>query len=187
MASLEASPQMQSEGNPERLAMLSLGIVAVHFSHLHPPGCRYPLSCYCQSVLGYQGLSFGYQRVIFMDKCLRHLMAKYIDKIVTFSNHKTIFGRPTISIANGIDFNAVPLKTNLHPKDDKLHLVAVATIHPWHGFDRAIRGIATYAPTRPNVVLHIVGEGVPAIMDRYHQLVTENHLEESVIFHGPLF
>lgn len=109
----------------------------------------------------YQGLSFGYQRVIFMDKCLRHLMAKYIDKIVTFSNHKTIFGRPTIRIANGIDFNAVPLKTNLHPKDDKLHLVAVATIHPCGmGLTAAIRGIAHHPYPPESVVLHIVGEGL---------------------------
>lgn len=135
----------------------------------------------------YKGLSFGYQRVIFMDKCLRNFMATYIDKIVTFSNHTTIFGRPTISIANGMDFDAVPLKANLHPEDRKLHLIAVATIHPWHGFDRAIRGLAKQPLLHQDVVLHIVGQGIPAIMNEYHQLVTENHLEESVIFHGPLF
>lgn len=135
----------------------------------------------------YKGLPFGYQRIILTDKCLRRYMVKHIDKIVTFSNHETIFGRPTIRIANGIDFNAVPLKENMCPKDGKLHFIAVATIHPWHGFDRAIRGIATYVPIHPNIVLHIVGTGVPAIIDGYHQLVKENHLEESVVFHGPLF
>lgn len=135
----------------------------------------------------YKGLSSGYQRVIFMDKCLRRFMSMYIDQIITFSNHRTIFGRPTIRIANGIDFDAVPLKTGLQPEDGKLHLIAVATIHPWHGFDRAIRGIVTQTALLQNVVLHIVGQGIPTIMDEYHQLVTENHLEESVIFHGPLF
>ncbi|MFR2070378.1 MAG: glycosyltransferase family 4 protein [Bacteroides nordii] len=135
----------------------------------------------------YKGLPFGYQRVLFADKCLRRFMAMHIDKVVTFSNHETIFGRPTIRIANGIDFDAVSLKKNTYPGDGKLHLIAVATIHPWHGFDRAIRGMATYVLTHQNVVLHIVGQGVPAVTDEYHQLVRENHLEESVVFHGSLF
>ena len=135
----------------------------------------------------YKGLSFGYQRVIFMDKCLRRFMALYIDKIVPVSDHAAFVGRPTSRIANGIDFDAVPMKADSRPEDGKQHLIAVATIHPWHGFDRAIRGMAAQTPLRQNVVLHIVGQGIPAVMDEYHQLVTENHLEESVLFHGPLF
>ncbi|WP_455585941.1 glycosyltransferase family 4 protein [Bacteroides sp.] len=139
----------------------------------------------------YRGLPLGYQRVILMDKCLRRLMTRYVDKIVTFSNHTTIFGRPTIQIANGIDFDAVPLKKQ-HPEDDgRLHLIAVATIHPWHGFDRAIRGVSAYndavRPGMPQVVLHIVGQGVPAVMDEYRQLAEAAAAKDSVIFHGPLF
>lgn len=135
----------------------------------------------------YRGLPLAYQRIILTDKCMRRFMVRYIDKIVTFSNHETIFGRPTIRIANGIDFDSVSLKENKCLKDGKLHFIAVATIHPWHGFDRAIRGIAAYNSTHPNIVLHIVGAGVPAVLDEYRQLVQEHHLEESVIFYGPLF
>ncbi len=138
----------------------------------------------------YKGLSFGYQRVLFLDKCLRGIMARYIDKFVTFSNHETIFGRPTIRIANGIDFDIVPLKTVIPPTDDALHLIAVATIHPWHGFDRAIRGlIEYYAAGAPEgrIVLHIVGQGVPEVVDGYKHLVSEHAQEENVAFHGPLF
>lgn len=139
----------------------------------------------------YRGLPFAYQRVILLDKCLRCFMARYLDKIVTFSNHKTIFGRPTIRIANGIDFDAVTLKKQLLLEDGKLHFIAVATIHPWHGFDRAIRGMKNYAAVRRDapdgVVLHIVGQGVPSVMDEYHRLAEEGRMEDSVIFHGPLF
>lgn len=143
----------------------------------------------------YKGLPFGYQRVLFVDKCLRQLMARYINKIVTFSADKTIFGCPTIRIANGINFNAIPLKTaSTALTGNKLHLIAIATIHPWHGFDRAIRGLADYyreqgntASTPTNVILHIVGAGVPEVIDQYHKLVNANNLQEKVIFHGPLF
>ncbi|MCC8187538.1 MAG: glycosyltransferase family 1 protein [Bacteroides sp.] len=138
----------------------------------------------------YKGLSFAYQRVLFMDKCLRGIMARYIDKIVTFSDHEKIFGRPTIRISNGIDFDAIPLrKQKPSQKKDEIHLIAVATIHPWHGFDRAIAGVAAYyrsAPRTP-VYLHIVGQGVPQVTDAYHRMVAENQIEDYVIFHGPLY
>lgn len=137
----------------------------------------------------YKGLPFAYQRVLLVDKCLRHTMAKYIDKIVTFSNDRTIFGRPTIRISNGIDFDSVPLKSETPLPDNELHLIAVATIHPWHGFDRAIRGLAAYYehPRQKEVFLHIVGQGVPEVTDEYHRLVQESGLKDRVIFHGTLF
>lgn len=138
----------------------------------------------------YKGLPWGYQRVIFMDKMLRRFMARYIDKIVTFSSHTAIFGRPTIRIANGIDFEAVPLRKQLTPPDGKLHFIAVATVHPWHGFDRAIQGMNAYYSAHPDaadVVLHIVGQGVPKVMDEYRRLAEESSAKESILFHGPLF
>ncbi|MBW9276415.1 glycosyltransferase family 4 protein [Bacteroides fragilis] len=137
----------------------------------------------------YKGLPWGYQRVLLADKCLRRLLAKQIHKIVTFSDHKTIFGRPTIRISNGIDFDAIPIKQATTPSPKELNLIAVATIHPWHGFDRAIRGMIQYIQNehKQEVRLHIVGQGVPSVMDEYQELVKNNALEPYVIFHGPLF
>lgn len=138
----------------------------------------------------YKGLSFAYQRVLLVDKCLRRKMAQYVAKIVTFSNDPIIFGRPTIRIANGIDFSAIHLKKPVQIHEKEIHLIAVATIHPWHGFDRAIRGLASYYKGmhhEKEVFLHIVGQGVPEVIDSYRQLTTENCLDKYVIFHGPLF
>ena len=136
----------------------------------------------------YKGLPWAYRRVLMADKCLRGLMATQIDKFVTFSDHKTIFGRPTIQISNGIDFDFIPLKQSTATTRE-LHLIAVATIHPWHGFDRVIRGLTHYLrhEHREDVKLHIVGQGVPAVVDEYHALVEEGAIEQNVIFHGPLF
>ncbi|MBB4044810.1 glycosyltransferase involved in cell wall biosynthesis [Bacteroides reticulotermitis] len=140
----------------------------------------------------YKSLPLPYQYILFMDKCLRGTMARYIDKIVTFSDHKTIFGRPTIRIANGIDPDEIPLKKTLPDAPlNELHLIAIATIHPWHGFDRAIRGLANYYQQSPSptlrIMLHIVGVGVPEVVDEYHRLVKENNLVEYVHFHGAMF
>ena len=52
----------------------------------------------------YKGLSFGYQRVLWIDKYLRHFMAHYINKIVTFSNDSFIFG---YFLASGLAFMAM--------------------------------------------------------------------------------
>lgn len=137
----------------------------------------------------YKGLSGGYRRAWLMDKCLRGLMARYVDKFVTFSDHEFIFGRPTIRISNGIDFDVIPLKTYRHPDARVLHFIGVATIHPWHGFDRLIKGLAEYyrSDFSSTVYFHIVGNGMPSVVDDYRHLVEEANLEEYVLFHGALF
>lgn len=140
----------------------------------------------------YKGLPFAYQRILFADKCFRKKLASYIDKIVTFSDHPTIWDRPTIRISNGIDFSEIPLKKHINDTSHSLQLIAVATMHPWHGFDRAITGMAHYYQyhTNPNdykVYLHIVGYGVPELVNSYKKEVTDNNLESYVIFHDALY
>lgn len=140
----------------------------------------------------YKGLSFAYQRILFMDKCFRQQLASYVDKIVTFSDYSTIWNRPTIRISNGIDFSEIPVKKQVNNTSHALQLIAVATMHPWHGFDRAIAGMVDYYRTHTDahdykVYLHIVGFGVPELVDSYKKEVTTHKLEEYVIFHSALY
>jgi len=44
---------------------------------------------------------------LFIDRAFRKRLHKYIDKVITFSNHREIFGIPTIRISNGIDIEEV--------------------------------------------------------------------------------
>ena len=136
----------------------------------------------------YKELSWNYQHTILLDKALRRHLFRYVDNVVTFSDHKIIFKRPTIRISNGIDFDAVPLKQDCS-KDKTLHLIALATMHPWHGFDRAIKGILAYKQVEEQlpVKLHIVGDGVSEVVNSYKELVKQYSLEKDIIFHGPLF
>lgn len=142
----------------------------------------------------YRGLPWAYQRILFFDRCFRQRLARYVDKIVTFSDHETIWNRPTIRISNGIDFDQIALKTRVNPitTSRQLHLIAVATMHPWHGFDRAIAGMVHYYQHHQQhppleVVLHIVGYGVPQLVDSYKKEVTDHQLEAHVLFHSALF
>ena len=98
---------------------------------------------------------------IVTDRLFRKQFCKYVDRIVTFSNDETIFGCPTIRISNGIDFNSIPLRTlPTNRNENEIHLIAVAEIHFWHGFDRLIHGLGKYYQSNPilPVYLHLVGD-----------------------------
>lgn len=122
-----------------------------------------------------------------IDRCFRRRMARYVDRIVTFSDDAQIFGRPTIRISNGIDFGSIPLKTERHDTAREVRLLAVANIHFWHGFDRVIEGLrAYYATPRERIVkLRIVGDGIPALIGDYRRRIAEHGLEKYVSVPGP--
>ena len=137
----------------------------------------------------YKGLPFCYQRILFIDKIFRKKLMSKVDKIITFSDHKTIWGRPTINISNGIDFSQVKLKQNSDKSYNTIIMIGVATMHPWHGFDRIIEGMHIYYKKKTNikVYFHIVGHGVSEALDVYKEKTRKYKLEKYVIFHGALY
>ena len=125
--------------------------------------------------------------VLQVDKMFRRAMARRLYRIVTFSDLPSIFGVPTVQISNGIDFEAIPVKTSENRPGAVIRLTGVADIHFWHGFDRVIEGMAGYykAPGREKVEFHIVGGGTVAQLEKLQVLVAQYGLEDRVIFHGP--
>lgn len=127
---------------------------------------------------------------LFMDKMYRKKLAKELHAIVTFSNEDLIFGQRTIRISNGIDFASLKLKGDRH-RADELHLIGVAEIHYWHGFDRVVAGLGNYYRENTGackVFFHIVGEcSGKRERDEILPLIEEYHLENYVILHGPLY
>lgn len=136
----------------------------------------------------YKNIGWKHHPSLWVDKLFRKQMVKNIDRIITFSDHDTIWERPTIKIANGIDFDEVKITKSLYDKDT-INLIAVAYIHPWHGFDRAIMGMIKYQKLQEqqSVILHIVGDGIPSLMAEFRQLILKNGLSDHVILHGPLY
>lgn len=96
---------------------------------------------------------------LYTDKLFRHTFCKYIDAIITYSNDAEIFGRCTIQLSNGIDFSNIPLRNKTENTSNELHLIGVAEIHFWHGFDRLIKGLGEYYANHPayKVYFHLVG------------------------------
>ena len=129
----------------------------------------------------------GMRVYLTIDRHFRHKLARELDAIITFSDKEKIFGVPTIRISNGIDFDAIPLKQRINDTSHELHLIGVAEVHYWHGFDRLIQGLAEYYLQEQSykVFFHIVGqlsgererqEIIPAIYN--------NGLTPYVILHG---
>ncbi|MDN5337924.1 MAG: hypothetical protein PWQ20_994 [Thermotogaceae bacterium] len=87
---------------------------------------------------------------------------------------------------NGIDLLEIP-KINPPKFEKELHLIGVANIAYWHGYDRVIRGLSEYYSYRKSpkkkIYFHIVGDGPE--LPKLKKLTEKLKLEEYVIFHGP--
>lgn len=124
---------------------------------------------------------------LLVDKCFRWQLSGLLDGIVTFSDARIIFGGRTIRISNGIDFSAIPQKTIHNDTSHELHLIGVAEVHYWHGFDRVVKGMADYYAANPvyKVYFHIVG-GLTGERERQEILpiIAQNKLEPYIVLHG---
>lgn len=127
------------------------------------------------------------KRQLIQDKIFRKHFAKYLDAIVTFSDDDFIFGQRTIRISNGIDFDSVKVKNLTNDTSKELNLIGVAEIHPWHGFDRVIKGLAEYysTPHDYRVYFHIVGYFFSVETEKeYKELIHSLGVEDYVILYG---
>ena len=131
-----------------------------------------------------------------VDRLFRRRLARQMAAMVTFSDALEIFGRRTIRISNGVDFDAIPLHQPPAATDGAIHLIGVAEVHYWHGYDRLVEGLGRYKADCPEgrpVVFHIVGgicradyegdgwrKGIGALIRQYG-------LEKNVVLHGQLF
>ncbi len=140
-----------------------------------------------------------------IDQIFRNSLYKQMDALVTFSDAERIFGQRTIRISNGVDFDSIPLHA---PKqiDSALHLIGVAEVHVWHGFDRVMAGMGNYYSYKSNIIrhnilhpnfkinnlpdvyFHVVGGVHPnRMMSDFSPIINKFDLQDKVIFHGQLF
>nr|AHB32831.1 Gtr158 [Acinetobacter baumannii] len=106
-------------------------------------------------------------------------LRKYIDKIVTFSSDKKIYGIDCIKISNGIDASEQIYFEE--PSRDVIHFISVSSISFWHGIDRFILALKNYG--EDNVHFHVVG-GDNEVSLSLQSMVREYSLKDKVTFHG---
>ena len=154
----------------------------------------------------FEGFSRTERLQLRIDQMFRKGLARQLEAIVTFTNQEQIFGQRTIRVSNGVDLDSMPL----HPRVDtsnELHLIGVAEVPYWHGYDRLIAGLGeyykaksdlpspvTWHPSPSKDVYFHIGGGVwkSEMYDDEHapgfsELIKKYGIEDKVIFHDQLF
>ena len=117
------------------------------------------------------------------DKIYRKKQIGLVDKFVTYSMDKVIFGVPTIRTTNGVDVQG-QARVNVKLDPSCISFISVARMQIHHGYERLIEGLYEYyknGGTR-NIVYHVVGDGPEE--KAYQKLVDKYNLQEHVKFHG---
>ncbi len=124
--------------------------------------------------------------LVLKDKLWRSKLHFYIDKVVTYSNDKTIFGINCINITNCVDHSLIDRNIVKKSNNDTINLVAVSSLAYWHGYDRLIKGLIRYHKSNGsrNILLHIVGDGDE--FAKYDKLVEEQQAGSYINLYGAL-
>lgn len=96
--------------------------------------------------------------------------------------HGVYNGKPAVNISNGIDLEVIPAR-NRRPDPDTIHILALASMSYWHGYDRLIRSLAAYTGDQ-NIMIHMVGPNDGGSIPEWKVLAEELGVQDKVIFHG---
>ncbi|MEO2239487.1 glycosyltransferase [Dorea sp. YH-dor226] len=111
-------------------------------------------------------------------------MEKYVNCFVMIGEDAggAYRGKPAINISNGINLDTLPIRT---PKSDLecIHILALASMSYWHGYDRLINSLANYDGDQ-KVIIHMVGGNDGGSLLEWKELTDQLGLSEQVIFHG---
>lgn len=100
-------------------------------------------------------------------------------------DHEDSIGEiPALNIENGTDVELLPLRKP-NPDPDKIHILALASMSTWQGYDRIINGIAQLSPENcKRLVLHMVGGEGNGGLAQWTALTKQLGLQDQVVFHG---
>lgn len=112
----------------------------------------------------------------------RPKLRKYVDRFVTYSDDKMIFGVPTICTTNGVIVDKIR-KISGEFKPNQLTMIGVAYMQRQHGYERIIEGMKEYyseTKSKKEVYLYLVGDGPEKA--KYQALVNKYRLQNYVKF-----
>jgi glycosyltransferase involved in cell wall biosynthesis len=116
-------------------------------------------------------------------------MAKYTDLFALIGETANKFaGRKAINIENGIHLENIPIRKNDY-NNKEIHLIGLANMAKWHGYDRLIEGLKQYKENggKEHVVIHFVGPDADGSLKEWESLTREYGLEDCVFFEGSKF
>lgn len=114
--------------------------------------------------------------------------AKYISLFTGIGEQaEKYLDRPFLNIDNGIDVSLIPPRREKKSDDGKIHMLAVASMCRWHGYERIIKGLAEWKSEKASqYVIDLVGDEGDGSLAQWKRLADELRLSQQVIFHGRL-
>ena len=94
----------------------------------------------------------------------------------------SLYGKPALNINNGIDVTAISLRS-YQPQEDGIHMLLLASMCDWHGYDRMITALQNYKGDE-KVILHFAGNDGDGSLAKWQQMAEGM---ENVIFHGGVY
>ncbi len=119
-------------------------------------------------------------------KKIQHLN-KISDYLITLTKDATLYGRPTIFMANGITIDEIR-PVDVPPFTDEIVLLAVASDAIFsHGFDKVIKGLSIYTKEKKHlkVVFNLVSNPLSKTINHLKILAKELEVENIVRFESP--
>lgn len=113
----------------------------------------------------------------------RRNLKKYVDRFVTYTDDKEIFGIPTIRTINGVNVEKINIVKG-EWQDNKITLIGVAYMQRHHGYERIIEGMSQYYQNKDRkyvVELLLIGDGPEK--PKYYDMVQKNGLQDYVKFY----
>lgn len=121
------------------------------------------------------------QLLLFIDRLNFSSVKNYTDKFVSHYRINDRNDMPYYLMGNG-----APIVSRINwmpPMSQELHMIGVANVSSYHGFDRVIKGISNYKNYgKAEVYFHVVGDG--GNISSLIELAKSLQLEDSIIFHG---
>lgn len=136
---------------------------------------------------GEEKITLSNSTILLRDKYYRLKLKKYCNRILTYSDDDVIWGIKTINLSNVVDFHKIkPLNVRKNINRNEIHIIGVATLSLWHGYDRFIEGLYNYYKQNKgrNIKFHIVGDGPE--YETYKNMINQLHLEDCIKLHGRL-
>lgn len=96
-------------------------------------------------------------------------------------------GVPAINIQNGLNVEKIPMKTAFEEHEGEIHILVVAMLSYWHGYDRLINGLAQYYEGEAGeykVHVHICGKSADGTLEKLQQITKEKNISDYVHFEG---
>lgn len=120
----------------------------------------------------------------YADRVFKHIVPMIdLYTLIGDPNDGWLDGRPAMNILNGVDADSVPLHQP-RPQDTSVHLLALASMSHWQGYDRLLRAMAHYGG---DTVLHLAGTEGDGSLKEWLHLAETLGLGERVVYEGEAY